>query len=315
QEVQQRAGVGLSEGRTSRSPASFSDVLAETLFIPTGAAPAEETEQRLREQIQRHFEESWIHRPRRSLNGVAPVDAAGHPTLRKKLLGVIAFFEQCAAAGGTPYDFGRLRRKLGLIPGDSPTPADSGEIDIEALSAAQLAALDADALADEQLERAYQAAMKLDARELAGRFAQALVNRPARPERPDRFPWFSHLVQLALNEGDADSALDYLDEGEKRDCEENEGRRRNDYELRRGQIHARRGEVEAAQELFERLITRAPADLRYPGTAAEALLSARQGNRALRFAEQGLAKAREQSNRDSEEYYLELVAAAKKQLA
>ena len=121
-------------------------------------------------------------------------------------------------------------------------------------------------------------------------------------------------MQLALSEGDADSALDYLNEGEKHDCAHNESRRRNDYELRRGQVHARRGDVDTAQEIFERLIERDPTELRFRGTAAEALLSARQGGRALRFAEQGLAKAREQNNRDSEQHFLEQVAAAQKQV-
>ena len=53
-------------------------------------------------------------------------------------------------------------------------------------------------------------------------------------------------------------------------------------------------------------------ELRYRGSAVEAMLSARQGASALQFAEQGLAKAREQNDRDSEQYFMELVAAAKK---
>ena len=44
-----------------------------------------------------------------------------------------------------------------------------------------------------------------------------------------------------------------------------------------------------------------------------AMLSAKQGPRALGFAEQGLARARQQNNRDSEQYFLELVSAAKRQ--
>src|SRR5262249_29948440 len=159
---------------------------------------------------------------------------------------------------------------------------------------------------------AYQAALKLDARDLAGVFAKALVSRPPNPQRTDRYAWYGHLVQQALAEGNTETALDYLNEGEKADCEQNEGRRRNDYELRRGPIHARRGEADAAQDVFERLIARVPSELRYRGSAAEAMLSARQGPRALTFAEQGLAKAREKNDRDSENYFKELVAAAKK---
>ena len=47
--------------------------------------------------------------------------------------------------------------------------------------------------------------------------------------------------------------------------------------------------------------------------AAEAMLSLRQGPRALRFAEEGVAQARKQNDRDSEGHLMELAAAAKKQ--
>ena len=181
------------------------------------------------------------------------------------------------------------------------------------MSAAELAALQPGDLSDDVLEQALQAAMKLDGRELAARFAEALVARPPQPERPDRFPWYAQLVQRAIRDGDTAAALDYINAGEKDDCEHNEGRRRNDYELRRAEIHARRGDAEEAQGLFERLIERAPSELRYRGSAAEAMLSARQGSRALQFAEAGLAKARAANDRDSEHYFMELVAAAKKQ--
>jgi tetratricopeptide (TPR) repeat protein len=170
-------------------------------------------------------------------------------------------------------------------------------------------------LRDDDLEAAYLAALKLDARELARRFALALVGRPVRSERPDHYPWYGHLVQMAISEGKLDDALDYVNQGEKSDCEHNEGRRRNEYELRRGQVHLKRGEVETAREIFERLIERAPAELRYRGTAAEALLSAKQPGAALRIAEQALVKAREHNDRDSEDYFKELVTAAQKQNA
>ena len=50
-----------------------------------------------------------------------------------------------------------------------------------------------------------------------------------------------------------------------------EGQRRNDYELRRAQVHVKRGEAEAAQDVFQRLIDRVPANLDYRGKAAEAM--------------------------------------------
>jgi hypothetical protein len=182
------------------------------------------------------------------------------------------------------------------------------------MGAAELAVLDAAKLTDEQLEQAFQAAVKLDAGDLAASFARGLTSRPPRPDRPDRYPWYSYLTQHALRSGQPDAALDYVNEGEKADCEQNEGRRRNDYDLRRGQVHVKRGEADAAADVFGRLIERAPDELKYRGSAAEAMLSLRQGARALKFAEDGLAAARQRGDRDTEQYLQELADAAKKQM-
>jgi tetratricopeptide (TPR) repeat protein len=311
-ELQQRTGAMLAEGRPGKTVPPFHEVLAEATVFPIGISDETEATRCVVEHMARFFEETWIHRPLRSLQNVPPIDAAGHTALRKKLLGAIQFLQECAAPGGFPYDFDQLRRKLGLksvAPAAAAVPVGP---DIPKMSVAELATLVPESLTDEQAEQAYQAALHLDARELAAVFAQSIVARPPSPGRPDRYSWFGHLVQSALAENDTDKALDYLNEGEKADCEQNEGRRRNDYELRRAQIHARRGEPDQAQDVFDRLIARAPSEMKYRSSAAEAMLSARQGPRALAFAEQGLAKARAQNDRDSENHFKELIAAAKK---
>src|SRR5262249_9137072 len=210
-------------------------------------------------------------------------------------------------------DFDRLRRKLSLLPGSSVEAGAPAAPHIDALGAAELAALEPETLSDDQVDQAYQAAQKLDSPELASRFARTLITRPPPADKPDPFSVYSYLMQRAMAEGDNDAALSYVDEGEKADCEHNEGRRRNDYELRRGQILSKRGDAASARDVFERLIARAPSELRFRGTAAESMLSMKQGATALYFAEQGLAKAREKNDRDSEQYFMELVAAARKQ--
>jgi len=310
-ELRRLAGPALGEPHERRTPGPFGEVFDDAVVLPLGATEQEDIQRRLTLGVERFFDDRWPHQPLRALSGVAPIDAAGHGTLRKKVRGVVQFLQDCAPLAGVQYDFDRLRRKLGLL---EVKPAEqSAGPDVSAMGAAELAALAPEALADEQLEQAYQTALQLDARELAGRFGKALVARPPGPERPDRFPIYNQLVQQALAGEDSALALDILNEGEKADCEQNEGRRRNDYELRRAQIQARRGEIDAAQGVFERLIERVPAELKYQGSAAEAMLSAKQGSRALRFAEKGLARARQQNNRDSEQYFQELVAAAKRQ--
>jgi hypothetical protein len=197
---------------------------------------------------------------------------------------------------------------------DTPAPAPAGpSYDFAAMSAADLAGLDLAPLSADQLEKAYRAAVGLDARELAGKFVQALVSRPADPAKPDLFPFFKFLIDQAQTQADWDAALAHVDAGEKADAERNEGKRRNDYELRRGQLYAKKGSADKSQEVFERLVERTPGELKYRGSAAEAMLSQRQPGKAKAFAEAGLAEARKQNNRDMEAYFLELVAAAKKQ--
>jgi tetratricopeptide (TPR) repeat protein len=316
QDAQQRAGASLSEPQARRGPASFHDTLAEALVFPVGTSDKALAQQKIREQVQFYFEEKWSQRPLHSLDHITPIEAAKQPLLRKKLRGVVQFLEECTARTDTGYDFDNLRRKLGLTAQaatSAPTTNGQAKLNIEAMGAAELAALESESLSDEHVDQAYRTAQKLDAHDLASRFARALVARPPRPDRPDRFPWYTYLIQRALVEGDTDAALQYVDEGEKSDCEQNEGRRRNDYELRRGQVLSKRSEVDSARDVFERLIERAPSELRYRGAAAESMLSIKQASAALRFAEQGLAKAREQNDRDSEQYFLELVAAARKQ--
>jgi tetratricopeptide (TPR) repeat protein len=318
EEIRQRLALGLGEMQERRLPCAFHDVVADALWFPV--VQRDDNAQRVSEHVRKYYEETWLHQPRRTLAGNTPVDAAGHTRLRKKLAGVIQFIQDCSR--NTPvgqYDFDGLRRRLGLASAPAAgvqvaAPPSGSSADISAMSTAELAGLDRAALSSEQLEQAYHAAQKLDAQELATHFARALVAQPPQPERPDRFPWYGYLTQQALKEGDTAAALDLVNEGEKADCAQNEGRRRNDYELRRGQVHVKRGEMDQAEDVFRRLIERMPSNLKYRVAAAEAMLSARQGARALRFAEEGLAAARTANDRDSEQYLQELVAAAKKQV-
>src|SRR6185295_17243441 len=127
---------------------------------------------------------------------------------------------------------------------------------------------------------------------IAGKFAEALITAPPRPDRPDRYPWHNHLINLALADDNFQGGIDCLNEGEKDDCEHNEGRRRNDYELRRAQILVKKGDLEQAEETFGRLIDRVPNEFKYRGAATESFLSARQGAKAVKFAESALAEAK-----------------------
>ncbi len=290
EEVRTRLGLAIGEAPEVPGPIQFHDVVTEAMVYPTNlrdpGAPA-----KVVEHAQRYYEETWIHQPRRSLAGTPPIDAAGHTNLRKKLRGVIQFIQDCAAGGPVVgYDFDRLRRKVGLTASGGRQPPDgainqgadahrSPAPDVSAMSAAELAGLKAESLSDQQLEQAFQAAQKLDAADLAASFAVGLTARPPRPDRADKYPWYAFLTQHALKNGQLDAALDHINEGERADCEQNEGRRRNDFELQRGKVHVKRGEADAAADVFQRLIERAPDELKYRGSAAEAMLTLKQGAR------------------------------------
>jgi len=301
---------------------NFSDVAVEAMVFPTREAKAEELQPKIRESAESFFEEIWIHRPLKSLAGVSPIDAAGHPTFRKRLLGVVRFTEDCyistgpRVGGALVYDFGRVRRKLGLAApseGAQAAAASGGEPKIDELSVAELAGLDGAQLTPEQLDQAFRAALKLDARDLAGKFARAIIALPIGSAAPDRYPYFNHLIQLAQAENDASTVMSLLDEGQKADADLNEGRRQGDFTLRRAQLHAKNGDIQNAYDVLKGLLAAHASELKFYGPAIETMLSKKKGTWALEFAEAGLAQARKKNNRDSEQYFMELAEAARKQ--
>lgn len=318
-EIKQKLGPAAAQAQAFKTPAQFGDVVVDAMLYPSFGRATLEMNEKLHERAVHYFEEVWAHRPLKSLAGNTPIDAAGSAILRRQVLGIIQFLEQCFI-GSAPrrpeqttqaYDFNRLRHKLGL---DAPGPAPAGPvIDFSALSAADLAGLDVEELSTEQLEKAYRSAVSLDAGELAGRFVKTLIARPADAAKPDLFPFYKYLIDQAQTRADWTAALSHAEVGEKVDAERNAGKRRNDYELRRGQLLAKRGDAAGAEGVFTQLTDRVPQELKYRGSAAEAMLGLRQGAKAAKFAQAGLDEAVKQQNRDMEAYFRELVAAAKKQ--
>jgi predicted Zn-dependent protease len=123
---------------------------------------------------------------------------------------------------------------------------------------------------------------------------------------------FSHLINLATEQGQTDEALSLVEAGLKHDCEQNEGRRRNDYEFREAQVLLKAGEVDRAHDTFCRLIARIPSNLDVLGRATESMLSAKRPQQAAGFALQGLQQAKKQGDRDRIGYFEELLAASRK---
>lgn len=317
EEFRGKVTVGVTEPQFHTGSAQFGDVVAEIMLFPTreGADP-EQVENKMRERAREFFEETWVRRPLKSLGGATPLDAAAHPATKKRLPGVLRFMQEClngaaprpdGPPGPPVYDFDRLRRKLGLTAG----AAEGADIDFDTMSPAALAGVKAESLSDDQVGQAFRAALRLDAPDLAAGFAR---NASARTAIADRFPYFNHLIRGARDEGKHDEVLRLLSEAELADAATNAGRRRDDFALTRGQALARWGDVAAAYAVFKEILGRSPKELRYYAPAAESMLGKKDGARALEFAEQGLKEARSQNNRDAEQQFLELTAAARKQM-
>jgi hypothetical protein len=317
EEFRGKVTVAVTEPQFDTGSAQFGDVVAEIMLFPTreGSDP-EQVEAKMRERAREFFEETWVRRPLKSLGGATPLDAAAHPAMKKRLPGVLRFMQECLGGvaprpDGQPgpplYDFDRLRRKLGL----SAAAAEGKDIDFDTMSASALSGVKPEGLSDEQVGQAFRAALRLDAPDLAGGFAR---NGAGRDSIPDRYPFFTHLIRSARDEGRHDEVLRLLTDAEQADAATNAGRRRDDFALTRGQALARAGDIAAAYGVFKEIVGRSPKDLRFYAPAAEAMLGKKDGARAMEFAEQGLKEARIQNNRDAEQQFLELTAAARKQV-
>jgi len=185
--------------------------------------------------------------------------------------------------------------------------------DFSTLTAAELAELPLDTLSLLELEQAMRVAVKLDARELAARFAAAGVAKPADPAKPDRYTFYVCLVTKAVSDGDLEAALKYIEAGAADDAKHNAGKRANDFSLHKAKLYAKRGDIAAASREFDALLSRQPTEGKFYISAAEAMLSARNSEQALRYAQAGLTQARASNNRDLEGACLELSEAASRQ--
>ena len=179
---QQKLGGAMGQVNGARGPAKFADVLCDAITVPRGAATQEEAEQRMREGSRQYFEEQWVQRPLKSLGNLTPADAATQGVPRKKLRGVLQLLRECGAMTHFVYDFDQLFRKLGLLETiaapQAAAPEGAKTLHIAALGAAELAALPMETLNAAELDLAYQTALKLDARDLAGTIAAQLVETP-----------------------------------------------------------------------------------------------------------------------------------------
>jgi tetratricopeptide (TPR) repeat protein len=302
-------GTTVAYHRSFTQPTSFNH-LAEEAFsfrLPEGVTP-EQAERLTKEMLRSFFEDQWAMRPSSSLQGNTPLDAAGHPVLRRKVLGMIGLWEQILALQNIPlpYSMADLRRKLGLLEPAADQPSEPATTNIAHLSAAELAGLPVESLSLDDLKQAFTAAKRLDANELATKFAQAVVNRPNGSNQADCFLYDQQLIFQLLGEDRLERAYATTLKAMERDAKQNGGKRSIDYrKLRLKVLLAGKRTAEAKIDL-DKLLAEKADDLDLAVWAVEELLKFGQKEMAVKYAGSGKQAAEKKNDRDRAEFFAEI---------
>lgn len=253
-------------------PLAFLDAAVWAIRLPAGLDPAA-ADAANRAHVERHYESTWINRPRRGLDGRTPVEAGqlaarGDAAARARLVAVIRLREQLGARPSTlrlyqGYPFDRLRRRVGLPP-DNPEAVDP--LDVATMGPADLDALDPKSLDDFALVDAFESAAALGDDARTARFAAWLADLDPDTSAPalarvDRPALFAVLVRQALAEDDVDLALEWTDRAAQVDATVAAGRSAAQFLTWRAEILARTGQPEAALAAYRTVLDRNPSPL------------------------------------------------------
>jgi hypothetical protein len=266
-------------------------------------------EEDAKERVAHYYENDWIARPLKALDGVSPQDAAGSSMLRKKLEGVIRFRETHPSA--EMYDFNRLRNKLGLmslIPRD--TKAGDSPLDLAAFSAAQLAELDPASLDDAKLTEAYRAAGTLDVPATALRFGMEMTKREGLASATEMTPVFRRLIADRLERRKIGDAVEILARARDYDAKHYGGKAAGEWTVQEARCAYADGKPERAATLLKELAGKGSQELERVAQGAELALREGAYPLAKELAQQGLTRAQERRARDLQDQFRELLAEA-----
>lgn len=265
--------------------------------LPEGLS-TEQSDRLLREKMRSYFEDKWSQRPLHALKGNTPIDAVGHPVLRRKVAGHILLIEQLlnTLSAKLPYTMDELRHKLGLdqaVSSDTPIPTS-----IANMNAAELSAISVETSSDEELKQAFTAARRLDANELATRFAQAIVHRAASMPDVDCFIYDQHIIFQLLGEDRVERAYASTLKMIDRDAKHNGGRRSVDYRKLRVKVLLAGKRLPEARHDIDKLLAEKGDDLDLHVFATEELLRFGHKELAGKYAVAGKAVAASKQDRD-----------------
>ena len=157
--------------------------------------------------------ERWPQMRLGFLDGKTPADAAKDEAYQTKLLAAVLVVEALAVQARKPFDFNRLREKLGLPKLETIDPTG---IEIAHISLTRLGRLDVDKMTDEQIESAYVRSLLYGLASETVLFGERLLDMP----RTDQNRRQHILLVLAQQAESSDQALEFINRGVK-ECEEN----------------------------------------------------------------------------------------------
>lgn len=278
--------------------------------LTTRRASPEALAQSAPEHVGRYFEEEWLHRPLKSLGNLAPIDAAQSDRMKSKLEGVVRFRERNFARYGIPYNFDRLRNKLGLEPHEVLPPDAMVVNDVTGYSVAQLAELQPAELDDDDLVKAYQTACRLDAPATSLNFAVEIVRRDSIADKIDAISVFRRIIQDKLERSQVQKAFELVDEAEAYDQRHYERRNAASIGALRARCLIGAGESDKAVELLRNLVDQNPDNLQLVAQAIENMFSLGQYDSAQQLAKLGLERAEALRNGDFQGQFREYLEEA-----
>lgn len=299
QDFEAEYGSLIEVQKTFEQPGTYLHV-TQGIFdvrLPEGLTP-EQSDRLLKEKMRSYFEDKWCQRPLHSLKGNTPLDAVGHPVLRRKVAGSILLIEQLlnTLSAKLPYTMDELRHKLGLdqaLSGDVPVVTSIGN-----MNAAELSGLSIESISDEELKQAFTAAKRLDANELATRFAQELVNRGTSNPDIDCFIYDQHIIFQLLGEDRVERAYASTLKMIDRDAKQNGGKRSADYRKLRVKVLLAGKRLPEARHELDKLLSEKGDDLDLHVFATEELLRFGHKELASKYAGGGKAVAARKQDRD-----------------
>jgi len=198
-------------------PLPFKDADVWLLRFPEGLDPAG-IQRALREGVETYYENQWIHRPRRALQGRSPLATAslahhGDRVARAMLEAVVRIREQLGERRSLErnyqgYPFDRLRRRLGLELNRAATVDDQ---DLSCASPWELEALRPEALDVHRLKEAFESAAGLRDDSLSIRFARPLAELEAFPPGLDPTSFLAPIVRQEMDRNQPDQAIAHID--------------------------------------------------------------------------------------------------------